>query len=153
MDPLSLTSGIVGTVAFALQLAKTASQVKKAVEEVKSAPKEASELIERLVILETTCQLIGFHLERRETLSGHSSSVSPDIILKILAQCLVRIQDLEQIVSSSIPGDSVAGTPRFKSDTASRLRFVLRKNKITFLILEIDRVVSLLKFMIQVDMW
>lgn len=111
------------------------------------------ELIERLVLLETTCQLIGFHLERRETLPGHSSSTSPEIISKALAQCLIRIQDLEQIVSSSNPGDSVAGTPRLKFDTASRLRLVLRKERISSLIQEIDRVISLLQFVIQVDMW
>lgn len=153
MDPLSVTSGVVGIVAFALQLAKTAAKVKKAVEEVKSAPKEAKELIERLVMLETTCQLVGFHLERREMLPGHSSSTSPDIISKALAQCLVRIQDLEQMVSSSIPGDSVSGTPRVKFDTTSRLRLVLRKEKISSLIREIEHVISLLQFVIQVDMW
>lgn len=153
MDPLSVTSGIVGIVAFALQLAKTAGKVKQAVEEFKSAPKEARELIERLVMLETTCQLIGFHLERRETLPGHSSSASPDIMSKARVQCLVRIQDLEQLLSSSSPGDSVSGTPRLKFDTASRLRLVLRKEKIGSLIQEIDRVISLLQFMIQVDMW
>lgn len=148
-----MTSGIVGIVAFALQLGKTACKIKKAVEELKSAPKEARELIERLVLLETTCQLIGFHLERRETLPGHSSSTSPEITSKALAQCLIRIQDLEQIVSSSNPGDSVAGTPRLKFDTASRLRLVLRKERINSLIQEIDRIISLLQFVIQVDMW
>lgn len=153
MDPLSVTSGVVGIVAFALQLAKTASKVKKAVEEIKSAPREARELIERLVMLETACQLIGFHLERRETLPGHSSSAFPDIISKALVQCLVRIQDLEQVLSSSSTGDPVSGTPRFKFDAASRLRLVLRKEKISSLIQEIDRVISLLQFVIQVDMW
>lgn len=153
MDPLSVTSGIVGIVAFALQLAKTASQVKKAVEDVKSAPKVARELIERLVMLETACQLIGFHLERRDTLPGHPSSASLDIISKALAQCLVRIQDLEQVIPSSGPADSAAGTPLPKFDTASRLRLVLRREKISSLIQEIDRVISLLQFVIQVDMW
>lgn len=148
-----MTSGVVGIVAFALQLAKAASKVKRAVEEVKSAPKEARELIERLVMLETTCQLIGFHLERRETLPGPSLSASPDVISKALAQCLVRIQDLEMLVLSSSSSDSLSGTPRSKFDTASRLRLVLRKDKIGSLVQEIDRVISLLQFVIQVDMW
>lgn len=153
MDPLSVTSGVVGIVAFALQLAKTASKVKKAVEEIKSAPREARELIERLVMLETACQLIGFHLERRETLPGHSSSAFPDIISKALAQCSARIEDLEKILSSSSSSNSPAGTPLSKFDTASRLRLVLRKDRISSLVHEIDRVISLLQFVIQVDMW
>lgn len=148
-----MTSGVVGIVAFAVQLAKTAAKVKRAVEEVKSAPREARELIERLVMLETTCQLISFHLERRETLPGRSLSASRDIISKALAQCLVRIQDLEQVLSSSSTGDPISGTPQLKFDTASRLRLVLRKEKITSLIQKIDRVISLLQFVIQVDMW
>lgn len=153
MDPLSVTSGIVGIVAFALQLAKTASKVKRAVEEVKSAPKVARELIERLVMLETACQLIGFHLERRETLPGYHSSAYPDIISDTLAQCLTRIEDLERVISSSSTGDSVVGMPGLKLDTASRLRLLLRKDKISSLVQEIDRVISLLQFVIQVDMW
>lgn len=148
-----MTSSVVGIIAFALQLAKAASKVKRAVEEIKSAPKEAEELIERLLILETTCQLIGSHLERRETLPGHSLSASPDIISKALAQCLVRMQDLEKIVSSSSLNESLAGTTRSKFDTASRLRLILRKDRIGSLVQEIDRVISLMQFVIQVDMW
>lgn len=153
MDPLSVTSGIFGAVAFALQLAKTAYQVKRVIEEVKSAPREAKELIGRLVILETACQAIGLHLKRRETQLGNSSPAFPDIISTALAQCLVRIQDLQQTVSSSSPGDSAVGTPRFKIGIASRLRLILRKEKIDSLIQEIDRIISLLQFVIQVDKW
>lgn len=139
--------------AFALQLAKTASKMKRAIEEVKSAPNVARELIEKLVMLETACQLIGFHLERRETLPGHHSSASPDIISNALAQCLSRIEDLEQLVSPSSPSNSVTGTPGPRFDTASRLRLVLRKDRIRSLVQDIDRVISLLQFVIQVDMW
>ena len=153
MDPLSVTSGIVGIVAFTLQLAKTASKVKTAVEEIKSAPKEASDLIERLAMLETACELIGFHLQRRETLQDHPSPASLTIISKALAQCLARVQGLEQILSALSSSDALPRTPRPKFDTISRLRLVLCKDKISSLVQEIDRVISLLQFVIQVDMW
>jgi len=153
MDPLSVTSGVVGIVAFAFQLAKTASKVKSAIEEVKSAPKEARELIERLVMLETACQLVGLHLERRQTLASNSLSPSLDIISKALAQCLPKVQELEQMLSKMSSSDGPARTSRPKFDTVSRLRLVLRKDKISSLVQEIDRVISLLQFVIQVDMW
>lgn len=153
MDPLSVTSGIVGIVAFALQLAKTASKVKKAVEDIKSAPNEAKELIERLVMLETACELIGFHLQRRETLPDYSGSASLDIISKALAPLPARIQELEQMLLSLSSSNALARTPRSKFDTISRVRLVLHKDKLSSLIREIDRVTSLLHFAIQVDMW
>lgn len=138
---------------FAFQMAKTASVVKRAVEEVKSAPREATELIERLVKLETACHLIGPHLERRKALPDHYSTASMDIISRSLAQCLVKIQNLEQVLSTLSPSDTMAPAPPSRFDIGSRLRLVLHKNKIGSLVKEIDRVISLLQFAIQVDMW
>lgn len=148
-----MTSGIVGVMAFAFQMAKMASIVKRAVEEVKSAPRKATELIEKLEMLETACHLIGFHLERRETLSDHSSTASMDTISKAHAQCLVKIQNLEQELSTLSPSDSLTPLPPSKVGTASRLRLVLHKDKISSLVKEIDCVISLLQFVIQVDTW
>lgn len=152
MDPLSVTSGIVGIVAFAFQMAKTASKVKRAVEEVRSAPKEARKLVERLVMLETACQLIGFHLERRETLPTPASPTK-DILSKALGQFLVRARELEQILLDLGACNGLNQTPWPKFGTVSRMRLVLRKDKISFLVQEIDRVISLLQLVIQVDMW
>lgn len=148
-----MTSGIVGVMAFAFQMAKTASIVKRAVEEVKSAPQKATELIERLATLETACHLIGLHLERRETLSDHSSTASMDTISKALARCLVKVQNLEQVLSTLRPSDALTPVPPSKFDTVSRLRLVLHKDKISSLVKEIDCVLSLLQFVIQVDTW
>lgn len=153
MDPLSITSGVVGIVAFAFQLAKTASKVKNAVEEIKSAPKEARELIERLTMWETSCRLIGFHLERRENLLNSSSPTSLDIISRALAQYLAKAQDLEQMLSILSASNGLNQTSQSKFGAGSRLRLILRKDKIISLVQEIDRVISLLQFVIQVDMW
>lgn len=152
MDPLSVTSGVVGIVAFAFQLAKTASKVKRAMEEVRSAPKEARELIERLAMLETTCELIGFHLERRDTLPNPASPTL-DILSKALGQFLAKAQELEQILLDLSACNELNQTPWPKFGTVSRVRLVLRKDKIIFLVQEIDRVISLLQFVIQVDIW
>lgn len=152
MDPLSVTSGVVGIVAFAFQFAKTASKVKRAMEEVRSAPKEARELIERLAMLETACQLIGFHLERRKTLPTPASPAL-DILSVALGQFLAKARELEQILSDLSACTGLNQTPWSKFGTVSRVRIVLRKDKISFLVREIDRVISLLQFVIQVDMW
>lgn len=153
MDPLSVTSGVVGIVAFAFQLAKTASKVKKAVEVIKFALKEARELIERLAMLEAACQLIGFHLEQRESLQKTSSPPSLNIISQALAQFLAKAQVLEQMLSALSASDGLNQIPQSKFGTVSRLRLVLGKDKISSMVQEIDRVISLLQFMIQVDMW
>lgn len=148
-----MTSGIVGVMSFAFQMAKTASIVKRAVEEVKSAPRKATELIERLEMLETACHLIGFHLERRETLSDRCSTAPMDTISNALGQCLARVQNLEQVLSTLNPSDELTPMPPSKVGTISRLRLVLHKDKISSLVKEIDCVISLLQFVIQVDMW
>lgn len=155
MDPLSVTSGIVGIVAFAFQLAKTASKVRKAVEEIKSAPKEARDLIDRLIMLETACQIVTAHLDRRKALANQSLPPSLDIISRALAQLLAKAQELEQMLSSFSSSSRSTSTLRHKLDTAgaSRVRLVLRKDKINSLVQEIDRVTSQLQFLIQVDMW
>lgn len=154
-----MTSGIVGIIAFAFQLAKTASKVRAAVDDIKSAPREARDLIERLMMLETTCQLISVHLEQRKALPNHSLSPSFDIISKALIQFATKAQELEQMLSTLILSlNSSNGSTwkiRGKSGAAcvSHLRLVLRENKIKGLLKEVERAISLLQFVIQVDMW
>ncbi|KAG8161627.1 hypothetical protein KVR01_008614 [Diaporthe batatas] len=145
MDPLSVTSAVVGIVGFFFQLAKTASKVKTAVEEVKSAPKEARKLVERLTKLQTLGLLIGGHLERRASMPNCSSSPSLDILSTSLAQCLAKTQELEQILSKLL-------IPQSKFSTSSRLRLVLRKEKLNSLVQEINSAISDLELFILVDM-
>lgn len=76
-----------------------------------------------------------------------------DIISRALAQCLVKIQNLEQMLSTSSPSDALAPAPPSKFNIVSRLRLVLHKDKISSLVKEIDSVISLLQFVIHVDMW
>lgn len=153
MDPLSITSGIVGIVAFTLQMAKMASSVREAVEHFKCAPKEATELVERLTMLETACELIRFHLERRHTLPEYSFPASLGIITKALAQCHTRMESLAKMMSSLNLSSSHERLLFPTSDTVARLRLVLRKDRTKSMIADIDHVISLLQFIINVDMW
>lgn len=152
MDPLSVTSGIVGIVAFTIQMLKMASTMKDAMEHFKSGPKEARDLLERLNTLETVCELISVHSERKENPPGVSSPASLDIISKALSQCRTRMEDLAMMLSSMGIGPSQARHRNSTSETTSRLRLLLRKDKIRLMVQEIDQVISLLHFVVTVDM-
>ncbi|POS79576.1 hypothetical protein DHEL01_v202022 [Diaporthe helianthi] len=154
MDPLSMTSGVVGIVAFAFQLAKTASKVRTAMEEMNSAPRDAKDLIERLKMLETACELISAHLEGRKALPNYSLSPSFGLITKAMTQFLGKAEELEQMLANLTSSNGSTGSLRARLDAAgvSRLRFVLRKDKINNMVQDIDRVMLLLQFVMQADM-
>ncbi|KAK2605471.1 hypothetical protein N8I77_008305 [Diaporthe amygdali] len=135
-----------------MSMAKMASSVREAVEHFKSAPKEAIELVERLNMLETACELIRFHLERRHTLPECSSPASLGIITKALAQCHTRMESLAKMMSSLSLGSSHERPRVSTSDTVARLRLVLRKDRMRSMTADIDHIISLLQFIINVDM-
>jgi hypothetical protein len=148
-----VTSGIVGIIGFAFQLAKTASKVKMAIDGLKYTSKDARELIDRLVTLENVCQLIESHLGRRNLLPNHPLPPSLDVISKALEPCRAKAQELEHMLSKFTSSHGRTGAPRNKLDTVSRFRLVFRKDEITSLVQKIDHFVSLLQFVILVDMW
>lgn len=153
MDPLSVSSGVVGLVAFAMQMAKVVSQAKQAVEQFKSAPREMTELHEKLSLLETVCKLVEIKAANRPGPPGDSSSASLGAISTALLQCQRKMEGLGRTLCTSGLKTSQAGAPLSKSEALSRLRFVLRRDKVKSMVQDVDHVISQLQFVINVDMW
>lgn len=148
-----MSSGVVGLVAFAMEMAKVASQVKKAVEQFKSAPKELSELLEKLVLLETVCKLVEFTVATRPELPGGSPPPSQGAISTALLQCQSKMEGLKATLSATGLNSSQASAPMSKTEALSRLRFVIRRDKVKLMVQEVDQIISLLQFVINVETW
>ena len=153
MDPLSVSSGVVGIVAFAVQMAEVASQIRQAVKLFRSAPKEMTELLERLAFLETVCELVKTRIASRPELPGTSPSASLGAISTALLQCQHKMEGLSRTLSAIGLDSSQSKPPLSKSEALSRLRFVLRRDKVKSMVQDVDHVISHLQFAINVDMW
>ncbi|KUI56991.1 hypothetical protein VP1G_04245 [Cytospora mali] len=153
MDPLSVSSGVVGLLAFAMQMATVATQVKQAVDQFKSAPKEINELLQRLTLLQTMCELVRVKMAGVSGNTGGSSSVSLDVISTALLQCQSKMGDLSRTLSATGLNSSQTRTPLSKSEAFSRLRFVLRREKVKSMVQDVDHVISLLHIVLTMDTW
>ncbi|ROW12760.1 hypothetical protein VMCG_00085 [Cytospora schulzeri] len=153
MDPLSVSSGVVGLLAFTIQMAKVATQVQQAVELFKSAPKEMTDLLQRLSLLQTMCKLVEMKVARTPDQSGGSPSESLGAISIALLQCQGKMEDLSQTLYATGLCSSQARTPLSKSEALSRLRFVLRREKVKSMVQDVDNVISLLHIVLTMDMW
>ncbi|KUI64875.1 hypothetical protein VM1G_00319 [Cytospora mali] len=153
MDPLSVSSGVVGLLAFAMQMATVATQVKQVVDQFKSAPKEIEELLQRLTLLQTMCELVKVKVAGVPGYTGGSSSGSLDAISTALLQCQSKMEDLSRTLSATGLNPSQARIPLSKSEAFSRLRFVLRREKVKSMVQDVDHVISLLHLVLTMDTW
>ncbi|KAK7737790.1 hypothetical protein SLS53_006410 [Cytospora paraplurivora] len=153
MDPFTLSTGVVGILGFVMQMAKAASQAKQAVEKFKSASKEVTGLLERLVVLETVCKLVEVAVAARPRDSSGPSSASPGAMSTALLQCLRKMEALGHLLSATGLDSSQTRSPLSKSEAFSRLRFVLHRDKVKSMVQDVDHAISLLQFIINVDIW
>lgn len=156
MDPLSLGFGIAGLLPLAIEVAKLASNTKKVVESYKSASKEARELVERLAWLEVFCNIIEHNLanrQNRQNLPNSPDHVVLDTMSAALADCRIKMGSLDQVVTDF--GTDIGGTRRKLSriEIFSRIRFLLRKDKVKDIVLGLDNTISLLQLMINTETW
>lgn len=154
MDPLSASSGVVGLLAFAMQMVKVATQVKQAVELFKSAPSEMTDLLQRLTLLQTMCKLVEVKVAGSpDHQPGDSSSASLDAISTALLQCQGKMEELSRTLSATGLTSSQAKTSLSRSEALSRLRFVLRRDKVKSMVQDVDHVTQLLHLVLTVDTW
>lgn len=160
MDPLSVSSGIVGLLAFAVEMAKMASAAKKAVEQFKNAPKEVDELADKLALLETACKMVEINLEVRQGIPGATTaataaSKSPasfTVISTALTQCHKKMQGLRQALVHFGMMNGSDGQ-RSTGSKFSRVRFVLGREKVKSLVQDVGDAITLLQFVINIDIW
>lgn len=154
MDPLSVSSGVVGLLAFAMQMAKVATQVKQAVELFKSAPSEMTDLLQRLTLLQTMCKLVEVKVAGSPNHQpGGSSSASLDAISTALLQCQSKMEELSRTLSATGLTSLQDRTSLSRSEALSRLRFVLRRDKVKSMVQDVEQVITLLKLVLTVDTW
>lgn len=148
-----MSSGVVGLLAFTIQMAKVAAQVQQAVELFKSAPKEMTDLLQRLTLLQTMCRLVEVKVAGAPDQPGGSSSASTATISTALLQCQAKMDDLSRTLAATGLNPSQDRTSLSKSEAFSRLRFVLRREKVKSMVQAVDHVISLLHIVLTVDMW
>lgn len=153
MDPFTLSTGVVGILGFAMQMAKAASQAREAVEKFRSASKEVAELLERLAVLETVCKLVEVAAAAIPRQSGGPSSASLGAMSTALLQCLEKMEALGRLLAATGLDSSRARSPLSRSEAFSRLRFVLHREKVRSMVQDVDHAISLLQFVINVDTW
>ncbi|ROW17651.1 hypothetical protein VPNG_00605 [Cytospora leucostoma] len=68
-----------------------------------------------------------------------------------LLQCLRKIEALSHLLSATGLDSSQTRSPLSKSETFSRLRFVLRRNKVKSMVQYVDHAISLLHFVMNDD--
>lgn len=163
MDPLSISSGITGLLSFAAGLADLSVKLKHAIDQFKSAPSQVMELGQKLGILETVCNLIEPLLRKRQQqLANLPSDADQEflaVVLTALAQCHSKMEALEQtlatvrVVSSpTIPAGEMRSS-KFQAEVKSRIRFVFKADRIRSMAQQVDEIISLLHFVINLDMW
>lgn len=154
MDPLSITSGVVGILAFAIQMAQMASKVKDAMAQFRTASAEADELFQRLAMLDTVCALVQQNLTRRH---ASSEAIPPSMLTAVsgaLLQCHKKMEGLDKTLSAmSSTKPSKVRSWSSKSEALSRARFVFSRDKIRSMVQDVGDAMSLLQFIINVDMW
>lgn len=152
-----MSSGVVGLLSFAIQIAKVAAQVRQAVELFRTAPEEMNDLLQRLALLQTMCKLIeakvagapGQLLE-----DGPASSASLGAISAALSQCQSKMEHLSRtLAATGLSSSRARASPLSRSEALSRLRLVLRKGKVSSMVQDVDHVISLLHVMLTVDTW
>lgn len=149
-----MSSGVVGLLAFAMQMAKVATQVKQAVELFKSAPSEMTDLLQRLTLLQTMCKLVEVKVAGSpDHQPGGSSSASLGAISTALLQCQDKMEELSRTLSATGLTSSQTKTPLSRSEAFSRLRFVLRRDKVKSMVQDVDHVISRLHIVLTVDTW
>lgn len=148
-----MSSGVVGLLAFTIQMAKVAAQVEQAVKLFKSAPKEMTDLLQSLTLLQTMCRLVEVKVAGAPDQPGCSSSASLGAISTALLQCQTKMDDLSRTLAATGLNPSQHRTSLSKSEALSRLRFVLRREKVKSMVQDVDRVISLLHVVLTVDTW
>lgn len=163
MDPLSISSGIAGLLSFAAGLAELSVKLKHAVDQFKSAPSQIEELGQKLEILETVCNLIEPILRKRQKqLTIFASNADQEFIAVVstaLAQCHMKMEALEQTLATVrvVSGPTISAKEtrksRLQAEIKSRVRFVYKTDRIRSMAQQVDEIISLLHFVINVDMW
>lgn len=84
---------------------------------------------------------------------GGSSSASLGAISTALLQCQDKMEELGRTLSATGLNSSQARTPLSKSEAFSRLRFVLRRDKVKSMVQDVEHVISLLHIVLTMDTW
>lgn len=163
MDPLSVSSGIVGLLSFTGGLAKLCVEIKQATDQFKSAPSQIGELAEKMEIVETLCNLIEPILRKKQqqqsSLKPNADQTLTAVMSTTLAQCYAKMKALERILATvrlvtrpAAPGKE-KGMSKLRTVIKSRIRFVYKIDSIRSAIQQVDEITSLLHFIISLDTW
>lgn len=155
MDPLSASSGFVGLLAFALEIAKMARAARMAIERFKSAPRETKELVDRLAVLETVCHVVEAKLAAGGRRLGDAFTPlargSLAALSTALARCELSVKRIGLALDKCRP--VVSGGRRSVSSIVSRARFVLSREKTRALVRDVEDATGILHLVLSMDTW
>lgn len=152
MDPLSVSSREVGLLAFTMQMAKVAGQVQQAVVLFEPAPRDLTDLLQRLSLLLTMCKLVEVKVGGApDAQLGGISSVSLGAISTALLQCQNKMDDLSRTLAAIGLDPSQDKSSLSRAEASSRLRFVPRREEVRSMVQDVDHVTSLLHILLAVD--
>lgn len=150
MDPLAISSGVVGFIAFTVQVAKLVSKTKSAVQQFKSATAEVQDLVDKLVVIETVCMMVEANLGMRQ----QSLDASPLPLLRPISagleRCHDKLEGLDRVLS---PFMDALKAPSRKRQTLLRIQFFFGRDEIQRLVNGVGEAVAFLQFVMTADTW
>jgi hypothetical protein len=108
-DPLSIAASVAGLLSLSLQVIKI---IRKDITTVSNAPKEASELVEKLQTLTDVLQFLQEFVDRNATLALPASTpTKPLVLTTIIDKCSGLLKKLESH-SKELRGGGIPGAKR-----------------------------------------